>query len=834
MKSKKSCSFFVILSLLYFAAGAGAWNCEVELTGPGIIKEGQTITFSAQGAPEGGSYSWSKTKNLEAHGSFALLTANEAPEFSDYIPVIVTYTSPRGKKCSDKKYVWFCRCYTKISGPDKYTIGDPPIQLSASQDPSGGVLTWTPADGLTPNGSSALFESGTPGETVLEVSYTPPGEVDPCMDTHTVKVMEKCDVSISGDTLVRQGETITITAEGVPAGGVYEWPAIPEVMPEGDQTAYFTGMVPGPIEVEVLYSPPEETEGCPATHDVTVLEPCLITIDGPDSVINVGETVTLTAQGSPGGGNYYWQSIAGLENNGQSADFTASSPGTYLLTVTYRPDDGGTLCVSETFYLSVIQQCNVHISGPDEVYIGDEIQLHASISGEVDISRSGIGTFRWLDVDGLNAQGSSARFMRHYAGFARISVEYTPPGSSTPCPIVWHDVTVKEKCSVIISGPSEAYRGKPIRLSAFGSHGEGEYSWSDMPGLAPFGSMADFTGQMPGVYTIQVFYESYGGYGGYGGYADGYGGYDGENEGETVSCPGNHVVTVKDFEVVSITGPSCVKTGTKLEKNDFQIQTHPPGFEDQVVVTPLTFNNWSSQSKPVIVTASNSGEAPTSTATKIVNVINSSNKTTHGLSFEIPNYIKTPLEKIGLAEAVDFNMAYNFKQFYECCTVSGKSTSGSLGVSLNVKPLDGITLYGIPIPPKLKKYIALDAINGSLTGAGNVVISGDYKFCDDKTDWSGNGDLTLGVQLASLVKAKFPDVIIIEGEVSGSASVTEKLVVNTAELKITPSWGGLTAAGKVTVKVIDWGIPELSGTISKTFFEADNLAPVIIKLPSLK
>ena len=52
------------------------------------------------------------------------------------------------------------------------------------------------------------------------------------------------------------------------------------------------------------------------------------------------------------------------------------------------------------------------------------------------------------------------------------------------------------------------------------------------------------------------------------------------------------------------------------------------------------------------------------------------------------------------------------------------------------------TIIGIPMPPKVKKYVAADLINATLSGKGSVGIDGSYNAREDTTDWSGGGDLT--------------------------------------------------------------------------------------------
>ena len=141
------------------------------------------------------------------------------------------------------------------------------------------------------------------------------------------------------------------------------------------------------------------------------------------------------------------------------------------------------------------------------------------------------------------------------------------------------------------------------------------------------------------------------------------------------------------------------------------------------------------------------------------------------------------------------------------------------------------TIIGIPIPPKFKKWVAADLVNATLSGEGSVAIYGSYNACEKDTDWSGGGDLTAGVGVGGMVKAKVSEVIVIKGEIAGSTSITEKLSIDLTDLKLTLNWGGLTGAAKATIQT-KWGNCDVEA--SKTYFEKDNLLPITIPLPSLK
>jgi len=268
-----------------------------------------------------------------------------------------------------------------------------------------------------------------------------------------------------------------------------------------------------------------------------------------------------------------------------------------------------------------------------------------------------------------------------------------------------------------------------------------------------------------------------------------------------------------------------------LTKEDFTIVTDPTGFEDLVIVSPVSFSALS-QSEEVTVTAYSGTGAASDQATTAITVVNSNVKNDKSVSFEIPNLLNEVLKKIALGEKTDLSVKGNFKDFKECCEF-GMATSlgGNLNANLSVDA-GPFTIIGIPLPPKAKKWVAADLLNVALSGGGNVGIDGSYKACEDNTDWSGAGNLTAGVELGGEVTVKVPQVIILKGEIKGSTSITEKLSTDLTNLKLTTNWGGLTGSGSVVIIIGSNEI--LKFEASRTYFEEGDLLPVTIPLPSLK
>ncbi|MBW1691569.1 MAG: hypothetical protein JRJ70_12615 [Deltaproteobacteria bacterium] len=524
---------------------------------------------------------------------------------------------------------------------------------------------------------------------------------------------------------------------------------------------------------------------------------CEVTLDGPN-VVKVGQTITLSASGTPDGGSYSWSATPNLIPSGATAQLTGYKPESseYIwVTVKYTSPSGRKCSAVKGIWVCI---CYVKITGPTEVKVGDP---PITLTAEGDPSG---GSYEWSDTPGLVPNGSEAQFTGQSPGDFTIEVTYKTPEGETCYDT--HAIIVLGECSVSISGPSVVGVGNSIELSASGSPTGGTFIWTPESGLVPGTSFATFFGEDPGAVIIEVAYTP----------------PDSEKP-----CYDTHNVTV--FGVESITGPSCVNSGTILTREDFTIVTDPTGFDDQVIVSPLSFSTLS-QSEGVTVTAYSGTGAASDEATTTIIVVNSNVKNEKAISFEIPNYVNDVLKKIALGDKTDLSVKCNFKDFKECCDFGiATSVGGSLNANLSVEA-GPFTIIGIPMPPKAKKWVAADLLNVALSGGGNVGIDGSYESCGDRTGWAGGGDLTAEVELGGEVTAQVPQAIILNGEIKGSTSITEKLSTDLTDLKITTNWGGLTGLVRGKIKIFR---KEITFEVKKTYFEQDNLLPIMLPLPNL-
>lgn len=161
------------------------------------------------------------------------------------------------------------------------------------------------------------------------------------------------------------------------------------------------------------WTPPQPVQGsgsceC-ASAGTSALCGCNVSISPPSSgSVQPGEVFTLTAQGSPSGGTYCWEIIAGngqiLEYNGSSITLLAYRRGDLHVRVryTYTCEDGSICTACNSILIPVRFNCNsgvVWVDGcPDFVAINSTLMLEAAGS-------PGGGSYHWEVISEPNPEG---------------------------------------------------------------------------------------------------------------------------------------------------------------------------------------------------------------------------------------------------------------------------------------------------------------------------------------------------------------------------------------------------------------------------------------------
>lgn len=195
---------------------------------------------------------------------------------------------------------------TTVSAPASSTVcpGSTVPASAFTSSTSGATFAWTssnPFIGLPASGSgntpafTAVNNNNTPVQTVISVTPTAAG-CPGIPATYTITVAPAPAVSTSG-TSVCAGQSTTLTATGLPAGGNYSW------TPGGQSASTVTVSPSSTTAYTVSYL----LNGCAATAvaEVTVRPAPALSLNSLS--LCGGQSGTLTASPSVSGGAFQWQ-----------------------------------------------------------------------------------------------------------------------------------------------------------------------------------------------------------------------------------------------------------------------------------------------------------------------------------------------------------------------------------------------------------------------------------------------------------------------------------------------------------------------------------------------
>lgn len=532
---------------------------------------------------------------------------------------------------------------------------------------------------------------------------------------------------------------------------------------------------------------------------------CEVTVSGPNTV-KLNQQITLSAQGTPAGGSYSWSRTPNLTPNGASATLTGFQPtySEYIRVIGYYTSPKGKKC-SDTKWIWACVCTVTSLNGPAETDVGQEVTLTA----EADPAG---GTFTWTINSGsgsLTPSDGSAVFIGDQAGPVEIKVSYVPPDGGEPCE-KYHTIQVNEECEVTLT---EDWLQRPVcRDANFSAQGEpagGTCDWTAGNGISATDCSAVYSTQTAGDDTVTVTYTTPGG----------------------TTCDDSKNIRTY-FLKGMVTKKQCFESGAVLQHSDFEFFIDPAGFSFQPILTPETVTTNNSLEQILVTASPFCDPGQSNEVSTVVDVVNKDIKTTSGIRFEIPNLLTKPLEVIGIADKLKFELQNNYNMSTECC-LDGPvdSTSGETGVRV-IADFGGLTLFGVPLPPAAKKYVTLDLLQAKLSGRGDVKVKGEYEACTATEQWSGGGSVSVRLEMNAVAKVTIPKkYLLLQGKIGGRTDISQTMAVQTSQLDVNGKWGGLTAAGKIKVQVFGYDAPEFF--VTHTIIPGGATPPYSIPLPSL-
>ena len=204
-----------------------------------------------------------------------------------------------------------------LSGNQTICNGDS-VQLVVS---GGTNYTWSPATGLS--SSTSTMPWAFPASTTTYI-VSSPGACDTIRDSVIVSVVPNITAGISNDTIICEGESVSLTASG---GTTYAW------SPAGSLSSTSGTTVTATPSLTTTYSVTVSSGNCaPAGNTVTITVNPSPTIDaGLDQTITEGTSTTIN--GTTTGINYNWSPGTSLSDSTiQNPEASPSVTTTYTLT----------------------------------------------------------------------------------------------------------------------------------------------------------------------------------------------------------------------------------------------------------------------------------------------------------------------------------------------------------------------------------------------------------------------------------------------------------------------------------------------------------------------
>jgi gliding motility-associated-like protein len=212
---------------------------------------------------------------------------------------------------------------------------------------------------ITGTWNTPIIATSAPG--VTNYIFTPDPSLCALNDTLTVTINPTPTVTISPDQTICQGQLATINSTVSLPGGTYDW------QPIDSTTANLNLILGATTTFELIYT----LAGCPslpATSTVTV-NPNIPVYAGEDTLICIGESVTLHAVGTPI-----------IDWDAPVVDSVAFAPTQTATYTVYGTSDNG--CITVDYITVVVIQTPIIDPGtPPIVCVGQQVTLNATGAG---------------------------------------------------------------------------------------------------------------------------------------------------------------------------------------------------------------------------------------------------------------------------------------------------------------------------------------------------------------------------------------------------------------------------------------------------------------------
>ncbi|MBS1686530.1 MAG: tandem-95 repeat protein [Bacteroidetes bacterium] len=453
---------------------------------------GQVTTLAATGTPAGGTYSWSPTIGMTpAAGNTASVSVGPSANQT----YTVLYSLAGCTNSASRKVNVYPTVGAEAGADQTYclpvgtlpSIGGSPTATSGS---GSYTYSWSPTTRLNnPNAANPTLTSAVASSIVYYVTVTDTKSGCTAVDSMRMTINSQATVTISSpDTSLCAGQSTTLSASGLPAGGTYSWSPTNYMTPVAGNTATVTVAPPANQTYQVTYT----ASGCSGTATKTVnVVPAVAAHAGGNQTycMPYATTITLgvpggTATGGSGNFSYNWSPTTRLSNASVANPTLTSNVAstiTYYVTVT----DNVSGCTSVDSAVITLNPAVVASAGPaTSVCNGLGVTIGGSPTGS---GGTGTLTYSWSPTTGLSSSTAanpvaSPTVLTTYtvtvtdskgcSATSAVTVTVNPKPTADAGP--GQNLTACSAASVVIGGSPTASGGTPGYT----------YLWSPAGGLS--------------------------------------------------------------------------------------------------------------------------------------------------------------------------------------------------------------------------------------------------------------------------------------------------------------------------------------------------------------